>query len=69
MTRVTGPDCAVMCSVINTHTHIRTHTHKRIKSKQERVGSVAANPDHVENNKEAGGGEQCTHGLSQNCTS
>ena len=31
MTRMTGPDCAVMCNVINTHTHthtqINTHTH------------------------------------------
>ena len=24
MTRVTGPDCAVMCNLINTHAH--THT-------------------------------------------
>ena len=43
MTRMTGPDCAVMCNLINTHTHrmtrmkrpdcavmcnlINTHTH------------------------------------------
>ena len=26
MTRMTGPDCAVMCNLINTHTH--THTHE-----------------------------------------
>ena len=26
MTRMTGPDCAVMCNLINTHTH-NTHTH------------------------------------------
>ena len=25
MTRMTGPDCAVMCNLINTHTHIHTH--------------------------------------------
>ena len=25
MTRMTGPDCVVMCNLINTHTH--THTH------------------------------------------
>ena len=24
MTRMTGPDCAVMCNLINTHTHTRT---------------------------------------------
>ena len=27
MTRMTGPDCAVMCNVINTGTHTHTHTH------------------------------------------
>ena len=27
MTRMTRPDCAVMCNLINTHTHARTHTH------------------------------------------
>ena len=26
MTRMTGPDCAVMCNLINTHTHTHTHT-------------------------------------------
>ena len=26
MTRMTGPDCVVMCNLINTHTH--THTHE-----------------------------------------
>ena len=29
MTRMTKPDCAVMCSFINTHTD--THTHARAK--------------------------------------
>ena len=28
MTRMTGPDCVVMCNLINTHTHTHTHTHK-----------------------------------------
>ena len=27
MTRMTGPDCAVMCNLINTHTHTHIHTH------------------------------------------
>ena len=27
MTRMTGPDCVVMCNLINTHTHTHTHTH------------------------------------------
>ena len=26
MTGMTGPDCAVMCNLINTHTHTHTHT-------------------------------------------
>ena len=30
MTRMTGPDCAVMCNLINTHTHTHTHTHKEL---------------------------------------
>ena len=29
MTRMTGPDCVVMCNLINTHTH--THTGKKLK--------------------------------------
>ena len=29
MTRMTGPDCVVMCNLINTHTHTHTHTHPR----------------------------------------
>ena len=53
--RMIGPDCAVMCNSINTHTH--------------RVGSVAANPDNLESNKEAGGGAQGTQGSNKNCTS
>ena len=60
MTRMTGPDCVVMCNLINTHTH--THTHK--KCRQERVGSVAVNPDNLESNK----GAQDTQGSSKNCT-
>ena len=27
MTGMAGPDCAVMCNLINTHTHIHTHTY------------------------------------------
>ena len=26
MTRMTGPDCAVMCNLINAHTHTHTRT-------------------------------------------
>ena len=40
---------------------------KREKCRKERVGPVAANPDNLENNKEAGGGPQGTQGLSKKC--
>ena len=62
MTRMTGPDCAVMCNSINTHTHIHTH-------RKERVGSVAANQDNLGSNKEAGGGAQGAQGSNKICTS
>ena len=29
MTRMTRPDCAVMCNLINTHTHTHAYTHER----------------------------------------
>ena len=47
--QITGPDRAVMCDLINAHTHTR---------RQERVGSIAANPDDLENIKEARGGHK-----------
>ena len=31
MTRMTGPDCAVMCHLINTHTHTHTHKGKNVR--------------------------------------
>ena len=75
MTRMTGPDCAVMCNLINTHnTHTHTHTRedlggKRKKCRKERVGLVAANSDNLRSNKEAGGGAQGAQGSSKICTS
>ena len=42
---------------------------KRKKCRKERVGPVAANPDNLESNKEAGGGAQGTQSSSKNCTS
>ena len=59
MIRMTGPDYAVMCNLINTHTDIHTQTHS----------SVAANSDNLGNNKEAGGGAQGAQGSSKICTS
>ena len=41
---------------------------KREKCRKERVGPVAADPDNLESNKEAGGGAQGTQGSSKNCT-
>ena len=40
---------------------------KRKKCREERVGSVAANPDNLESNKETWGGAQGTQGSSKNC--
>ena len=37
------------------------------KTRQERVGSVTANPDNLEIRKEAGGGAKGTQGLSKHC--
>ena len=42
---------------------------KRKECRKERVGSVAANPDNLESNKEARGGAHGTQGSSKNCTS
>ena len=42
---------------------------KRKKCRKERVGSVAANPDNLESNKESGVGAQDTQGSSKSCTS
>ena len=115
MTRMTGLDCAVMCNLINTHTHTHTHSSgdgngdddngngnenrigeggrgakkrkkpqnscrrragnggdtggKRKNCRKERVGSVAANPDNLKSNKEAGRGAQDTQGSSKSYTS
>ena len=41
---------------------------KREKCRKERVGPVAANPDNLESNKEAGVGAQSTQGSSKNCS-
>ena len=42
---------------------------KRKKYRKERIGSVTANPDNLESNKEAGGGAQGTQGSIRICTS
>ena len=42
---------------------------RKEKCRKERVGSVAANPDNLESDKEAGGEAQGTQGSSRNCTS
>ena len=39
------------------------------KRKRHRLGSEAADPDNLENSKEAGREAQCPQGLSMNCTS
>ena len=79
MTRMTRPDCAVMCNLIHTHIHTHTNTNTscrrhlenrgnlgrtREKNRKYRVGPVAANPNNLENSKEAEGRAQDTQGLS-----
>ena len=66
---MTGPDCAVMCNLINIHTYIHTYMESEKKCRKERVGSVAANPDNLGSNKEAGGGAQGSQGSNKICTS
>ena len=48
---------------------VETRVEKEKKCRKERVGSVAANPDNLEINKEAGRGAQGAQGSSKNCTS
>ena len=50
MTRMTGPDCAVMCNSINTHTHTHTLTYTHESS-----SSGDGNEDGI---REGGGGEK-----------
>ena len=53
MTRMTGPDCAVMCNLINTHTHTHTHTHNTqcVQQSMDQPGK-AANPARGQLNRE-----------------
>ena len=45
MTRMTRPDCAVMCNLINTQTHTHTHTHALARSLREsKVQFVVEDP-------------------------
>ena len=46
-----------------------TWVESKTKCRKERVGSVAANPDNLGSNKEAGGGAQGAQGSSNICTS
>ena len=40
MTRMTGPDCAVMCNSKNVHTYIRTYIHTYIHTYVEAGGGA-----------------------------
>ena len=53
MTRMTGPDCVVMCNLINTYIHTYIHTYT----------------DNLGSYKEAGGGAQGAQGSSKICAS
>ena len=45
MTRMTRPDCAVMCNLINTHTH--TNTHRRVEEGQKSARNLKIAVDAV----------------------
>ena len=77
MTRITGPDCAVMCNLINTHTHIHLppwedqcewHRMTRMTGPDCAVMCNVRNT-HTHTHKEAGGGAQGAQGSSKICTS
>ena len=42
MTRMTGPDCAVMCNLINTHKHTNTQTHQHTNTISSHIMPCAA---------------------------
>ena len=74
MTRMTGPDCAVMCNLINTHTHTHTHIppwedqcewHRMTR----RTGPDCAVMCNLINTHTHTRGAQGTLSLSKNCTS
>ena len=44
MTRMTGPDCAVMCNLINTHARTHTYTHTEDKCEWHKITSMTG-PD------------------------
>ena len=47
MTRMTGPDCAVMCNLINTHTH--THIYMYVVCCLKKNQNAPKNAQRVEN--------------------
>ena len=57
----------IVVDVVRETGETRVETNK--KCRKERVGSVAANPDYLGSNKEAGGGAQGAQGSSKICTS
>ena len=50
MTRMTRPDCAVMCNFINTHT--RTHTHRKTESHWPEGGEIGMTRENAGNRQE-----------------
>ena len=61
MTSMTGPDCAVMCNLINTHAH--THTHIRPGRIQD--GSEDGSGDGNESNSGDGNGDVDGYGNEE----
>ena len=71
MTRMTGPDCAVMCNLINIHTYIHTYIHIPPREDQcewHRMTRMTG-PDCVVMCNLINTYTQGTLSLSKNCTS
>ena len=44
MTRIAGPDCAVMCSLINIYIHAHTHTARAFNKKSSPLRLITVAP-------------------------
>ena len=67
MTRMTGPDCVVMCNLINTHTH--THTQCEWHRMTRMTGPDCVVMCNLINTHTHTHTAQGTLSLSKNCTS
>ena len=69
MTRMTGPDCAVMCNLINTHTHTNTSIKTLARPPRAPWEKAPARPPKPEkyDNEERCGGVKGSAGKWRHC--